>query len=60
MAAVQGVIALCITLFFFVLGASTPATIVKSVLILSTLLQLATYGALGYMVYQARRVLPVD
>jgi hypothetical protein len=59
-AAVQGVIALCMTLFFFVLGADTPATIVRSLLILSTLLQVATYGALIYMVYQTRRVVPAD
>jgi hypothetical protein len=55
-----GVMALCVTLLAFVVSFSTPASMVKSLLVLTTLLQLTTYGALIYMVYQTRRVVPAD
>ncbi len=56
----QGALAVCITLFTFVLGDSTPGPLLRSLLILSMLLQAATYGALIYMVYQTRRVMPAE
>jgi len=60
LAGVQGAIAVCVTLLFFVVSSATSPGVVKSLVILSTVLQLATYCGLIYMVNQARNVVPAD
>jgi hypothetical protein len=56
-AGVQGVIALCMTLFLFEVVSTSP-TIVKYLAILSTVLHPVAYAGLIYMVSQARREVP--